>query len=104
MSYTPSTVGPRLVGYQLASQTYEYMMRLIDLGVFEGAVGDMKLTAQVAEVVEALHQVLSGGEVTIETKHRGNPDILNELRRRLEAAQAEANEINKKSGYYVTIS
>jgi hypothetical protein len=48
--------------------------------------------------------VLSGGEVTIETKHRGNPDILNELRRRLEAARAEANEINKKSGFYVTLA
>ena len=101
MSYEDG-VGPRTVGYQLASETYAYLMRLIDLGVFEGPIGEMALNPAVRPVLEALHQVLSGGEVKIEVKHRGSPDILNELNRRLEEAGKESNEINKKAGYYVT--
>lgn len=101
MSYDSKT-GPRTVGYQLASQTYEYLMRLIDLGIFEGAVGEMTLNPTVQPILTALHQVLSGGEVKIEVVHRGNPDIINELNSRLADAGTESNEINKKAGYYVT--
>jgi hypothetical protein len=104
MSYSSSYVGPRLVGYQLASESYEYMMRALDLGAFEGPIGDMKLTPQVKAILEAMHHVLAGGEVKIEVVHRGNPDIVNELNRRLAAGLDEANEINKKAGFYVTIT
>ena len=101
MAYDEKT-GPRTVGYQLASQTYDYLMRLIDLGIFEGAVGEMTLNPAVQPILAALHQVLSGGEVKIDVVHRGSPDILNELNRRLADAGTESNEINKKAGYYVT--
>lgn len=103
MSYS-SNLGPRLVGYQLASQSFEYMMRALDLGAFEGNIGEMQFTPQVKAVLEAMHHVLAGGEVKVEVVHKGNPDIVNEMNRRLAAGLDEANEINKKAGFYVTIA
>jgi hypothetical protein len=101
MSY-PGDTGPRTVGYQLASSTYEYLMRAIDLGLFEGPLGNMKPNPSVQPILDALNQVLAGGEVKIEVVRRGSPDILNELNRRLADAAAESNSINQKAGYYVT--
>ena len=46
--------------------------------------------------------VLAGGKVAITIESGGNPDIFNELNRRLEAASRDANDINQKAGYYVT--
>lgn len=102
MAYEGSITGPRIVSYNLATHTYEYIMRMVNLGVFEGPLGDMKPTEQVAKVLEALHQVVAGGEVKIEVVHRGNPDILNDLNRIVREALAESNEINKKAGFYFT--
>ena len=99
-----SGVGPRTVSYTLASNFYEYLMRLIDLGMIEGPIGDMKPNPEIAKVVELVHAVLAGGEVRAEIIRRGNPDIFNELNRRLVTAQAEANAINAAAGYYVTAS
>ncbi len=102
MSYEGSISGPRVVAYNLASQTYEYMMRAINLGVFEGSIGQMKFTPPVQGIIDALHTVLAGGAVEITVTQRGNPDILNELNNRIRASMDEANEINKKAGYYFT--
>lgn len=101
MSYS-DPIGPRVVGYNLSSQTYAYMMRMIDLGIFEGAVGEMDLAPGIQEIIEALHHVVAGGEVKMEVVRRGNPDIVNELNRRIADGMREANEINERSGYYVT--
>ncbi len=49
------------------------------------------------------HAVLAGGKVAVTIESRGNPDIFNEMNRRLEAANRDANEINQKAGYYVTL-
>ena len=101
MSYSSMT-GPRLVGYQLASKTYEYLMRVVDLGAFEGPIGEMNLPPDLQKALEAVHTILAGGEVEFKVVHRGNPDIVNELNRRLSDGMREANEINAKAGYYVT--
>ena len=101
MSYTADQ-GPQLVAYNMAASGYEYLKRLISLGAIEGTIGDMRLAEDVQRVVDALHTVLAGGEVEIRVVHRGNQDIANELRARLDAAGRDANEINKKSGFYVT--
>ena len=94
---------PRLVGYQLTEATYGYMMRCLELGALEGTLGDMKPTPEVAAMLQALHAVLAGGKVNFHIESRGNPDIFNELNRRLEAAGRDANAINKAAGYYVTL-
>jgi len=95
--------GPQLIAHSVTYSAYEYLKRIISLGVFEGTLGKMQISDAVRPVVDAMHVVLAGGEVKIEIVHRGNPDILNELRTRVDAATKDANEINEKSGYYVTI-
>lgn len=98
----PSNVGPTLVSYQLTSSAYEYIMRVVGLGAFEGTIGDMKLSEDLKPVVDALHAVLAGGSVKIEVTQRGSPDIKRELDERLAQMGRDSNEINTKSGYYVT--
>ncbi|MGK3990162.1 hypothetical protein WME99_44370 [Sorangium sp. So ce136] len=98
----PANQGPGLVAYNITRSGYEYLMRLIDLGIVEGMLGAMDLSPQVKEIFEALHVVAAGGDVKIEIKSRGNPDIVHELQRRIEQAGRDANEINAKAGYYLT--
>lgn len=98
----PSHIGPTLVSYQLTQSAYEYLMRVIGLGAFEGPVGDMKLADDLQPVIEALHTVLAGGKVSVTVEGRGSPDIKRELDERLAQMGRDSNEINQKSGYYVT--
>lgn len=98
----PTNVGPTLVSYQLTQSAYEYLLRTIGLGIFEGPVGDMRLAKDMEPVIEALHTVLSGGSVEVKVTQRGSPDIRRELDERLAQMGRDSNEINQKSGYYVT--
>lgn len=98
----PSHIGPTLVSYPLTQSAYEYLVRVIGLGAFEGPVGDMKLSPDLQPVVDALHTVLAGGSVTFTVQSRGSPDIKRELDERVLRMSQDANEINRKSGYYVT--
>ena len=103
MTYTAAN-SPSLVGYNLTSSGYTYLKRLLALGLVEGTLGDMRVADAVQPIVEALHTVLAGGEVEVRVVHKGNPDIVHELRHQVEQATADANAINEKSGYYVTLS
>lgn len=94
--------GPRVVGLNVASSLSEYIMRIQELGAVEGADGALVISPEVMPVIHALHQVLSGGTVEINVTHRGNPDIYNELNRRVEQVGQEANAINKAAGFYLT--
>ncbi len=95
--------GPGLVAYNVTRTTYDYLMRLVDLGIIEGKVGEMKLAPQIQEIADALNIVAAGGSVKIEVTGRGSPDIAQELRSRLDDAIRDANDINGKSGYYLTL-
>lgn len=100
---TYSSDDPTLVSYPLARSAYEYMMRLKDLGAVEGALGNMSLLPELKPVIDAIHVILAGGEVSIDVKKRGNPDIIHELEEMFDRGQKDANFINEKSGYYVTV-
>jgi hypothetical protein len=102
VNYSPDD--PTLVTYPLARSAYEYMMRVKDLGAFEGALGQMSLLPALAPVIEAAHTILAGGSVEIKVTQRGNPDIVHQLAQMLAQSTKDANYINEKSGYYVTIS
>jgi len=95
--------GPQIIGHSVTYSAYEYLKRIISLGVFEGSLGKMRISDAMQPIVDAMHVVLAGGEVKIEVLHRGNPDIVSELRTRVEVATNDANVINEKSGYYVTL-
>ena len=99
----PEVTDATTVAYTLSSETYAYIRRLIELGAVEGSLGQMKPADFLAPVVEALHTVMAGGEVAIETTRRGNPDIVRELNERVASATHESNVINEAAGYYVTL-
>ena len=100
---TYSSDDPTLVTYPLARSAYEYIMRLKELGALEGALGSMTILPALQPVVAAIHTGLAGGAVKIEVTQRANPDIVRELNEMLAQGQKDANYINEKSGYYVTI-
>ena len=100
---TYSSDDPTLVSYPLARSAYEYIMRMKDLGALEGELGKMSLLPALKPIVEAIHVVLAGGSVEVTVTGRANPDILRELGEMFEKGSEDANYINKKSGYYVTI-
>ena len=102
MSYTDQT-GPTTVAYTLSHASYHYMWRLIELGAVEGSkLGEMKLASDLEPVVDAMHQVLAGGAVEIKVTRKGNADIVNELKNRVNQSTVDGNAINKAAGYYVT--
>ncbi len=94
--------GPRVVGLSVASSLSEYLMRIQELGAVEGPDGAMEFSPEVMPILEAIQQVLAGGTVEVKVVHRGNPDIFNELKRRVEQVGREANAINKAAGFYLT--
>ncbi|PTL84988.1 hypothetical protein [Vitiosangium sp. GDMCC 1.1324] len=94
--------GPRVVGLTVASSLGEYLMRIQELGAVEGPDGELRISPEVMPILEAIHQVLAGGTVEVNVTHRGNPDIFNELNRRVQQVGKEANSINKAAGFYLT--
>ncbi len=100
---TYSADDPTLVTYPLARSTYEYIMRVKELGALEGALGHMTLLPALQPLVDAIHTILAGGAVDITVTQRGNPDIINQLTTMFAQGTKDANYINEKSGYYVTI-
>lgn len=101
MSNNTVSGNPRLVGLQLTESTHAYITRCLELGALEGTLGDMKVTPELAAILQALHAVLAGGKVNVQVESQGNPDVFNELNGRLEAAGRDANAINTAAGYYV---
>jgi hypothetical protein len=97
-----SVPGPRLIGYNIAYSMYEYLERLIELGLVEGPLGKMDLNPKAKPLVDALHQVLAGGTVTVQVTTPGNPQILAELAATLQEATNDGNAINKAVGFYLT--
>lgn len=94
--------GPRVTGLTVASSLGEYLMRIQELGATEGPDGSRQISPEVLPILQAIHQVLAGGTVEVRVVHRGNPDIFNELNRRVAQVSDEANAINKAAGFYLT--
>ncbi|UJR79212.1 hypothetical protein [Sandaracinus amylolyticus] len=101
---SPASGGAQLVNYPLTHSTFDYLRRLMSLGVMEGPLGKMAVAEALRPVFDAMHVVLAGGEVKIDVVRRGHPDTMRELQARYEQAAADANAINAKSGWYVTIT
>ena len=99
MIYDKSTVA-----YPMATSIHAYFGRILGLGAIDGNLGEQALTPEVRELVTAIHHVLAGGKVSHDVEQRGNMDIFNDLERLFEEGQNDANEINEKAGYYVSIA
>ncbi len=91
-----------LVGTQLTPALYQYLNRLIELGIFEGPNGNMTINPAVQPLVDALHQVMAGGTVSVQVTTPGTAAVVAELAGLIQQGTDQANEINKKVGFYLT--
>jgi len=87
-----------LMPLALSSAFGEYLKRVQDLGAMEGQHGAVELNPTLQPVLEALHHVLSGGEVEVRVVRGGQPDIFQELQERAAKATEETNAINQPAG------
>ncbi|MGI5863708.1 MAG: hypothetical protein ACOX6T_16850 [Myxococcales bacterium] len=71
-----------------------YFKRLMELGVFEGVPNDMALSSECRPLIEALHHVLAGGQVSVVVTTPGNLTVFEDLQDRLEKTFQQANALN----------
>ena len=100
--YSGANLGPRLVSVPFALKLSEYLDRALELGALEGPLGEMDLTPDLFPLIDAIHHVLAGGEVDVDVKRKGNPDIVKQLAKLREEGRDDSNVINRESGYYAT--
>ncbi|AEI63503.1 hypothetical protein [Corallococcus macrosporus] len=72
----------------------DYLARGRELGAVEGPLGARVLNPALRPVLEALHHVLAGGEVSVHILQRGNADLVDELNLRAERATEEASTLD----------
>jgi hypothetical protein len=92
---------PQLVKRETVASADSYMIRLLQLGAIEGALGEMDINPLLKPVIEAMHHVLTGGEVEIKVLTPGNALMVQELNHRLEQTTHDLNLINQRVGYSV---
>jgi hypothetical protein len=97
-----SIPGPRIIGYQVTTSMHDYLERLIDLGLVEGAIGAIDLKPEVRPLIEALHHVLAGGTVNVTVTQPGNSQVVNDLGTDLKTATSDTNTVNKALGFSLT--
>ncbi|NVI98752.1 hypothetical protein HV824_11555 [Myxococcus sp. AM009] len=59
----------------------------------EGPLGARALNPALRPILEALHHLLAGGEVSVQLLQRGNADLVNELNLRAERATEESSSL-----------
>ena len=96
-----SAIIPSLMPLAFSSAFGEYLKRVQDLGAVEGQHGAVELNPTLQPVLEALHHVLSGGEVEVRVVREGLSDIFLELQQRAAKATEETNALNQPAGTYV---
>lgn len=73
------------------SELTAYLARCHELGAVEGPLGARTLNPALRPVLEALHHLLAGGEVSVQLLQRGNADLVNELNLRAERVTEESS-------------
>lgn len=94
--------GPRAGQMILARKLIAYIERCNELGLSLDGEGQFLISEDLRPVMLALHHVLAGGTVEVTVTDKGNPDIVNELGRRVREGLAEATELNRLAGYYLS--
>jgi hypothetical protein len=105
LTYTTPSIGYagekelQLVTRTTVASAEGYMIRLLQLGVMEGALGEMEISPLLKPLLEAMHHVLAGGEVEIKLHATGNVLLVQELERRLEEVVHDFNVVNQHSNH-----
>ncbi len=83
------TLAPRLGSLSVA-----YLAELSKHGIFEGPIGEARLSPAVAQLVAAVHQVLAGGEVRVEVVRPGFGAVADKLDVSLRTSIDESNRMS----------
>jgi hypothetical protein len=88
----------RIIPLSCAAALGEYLERVRELGAMEGQIGFVEISPTLQPVLEAMHHVLSGGEVEVRVVRDGQPDLFRELQQRAALATAASNVLHPPSG------
>ena len=92
------------VGLQVPLPLVDYYLMMLENGLLEGDPGKQKAPKEILVLIDAIHQVLAGGEAKVEIQTPGDPEIVAALEHCLDETQRVSNIINGAAGYYTTIS
>jgi hypothetical protein len=86
------------------SESVVYLARLFQLGAIAGTPANVSVNPTIQPLVDALHEVLAGGSVTVTaagvlTITPGAPTVVAELRRMQADSIASINTANTAAGY-----
>lgn len=93
-----------VVGVNLTSSSHEYLVRLHDLGLFEGTVGTTRVHPEIKPVIDALHHVLTGGKVELRVIQPGNADLKKNLDGQLAQSIKDTNQVNRQVRHPLTVA
>ena len=95
---------PPIVAVNLTSSSHEYLIRLYDLGLFEGSLGATKVHADLKPVIDALHHVLTGGKVELRVVQPGDADLKKRLDGQLTQSLKDTNQVNRQVRHPLTVA
>jgi hypothetical protein len=109
-----SVATQNIVQVQLTSESYRYLLRLLDLGVLQGTAGALTINPSVRPLIDCLYEVLAGGSVQITAATAGTPTTLtmtsgvpqtvNDLKSLETDSLARINDVNGKVGYGLVVA
>lgn len=91
-----------VVQLSFASSMVEYLRRVQELGAFEGVGSTVELSPRLRPVLEALHHVLAGGEVSVSIAQSGQSVVFQDLHDRMERALQETRQLQTQSALVET--
>jgi hypothetical protein len=103
-SMSTESAAPRVVNLPVSSALQDYLRRVEELGVVEGADGALALNPTLAPVLAALHHVLAGGEVEVRITRTGQATLVKELQERAARSFEETNALNQQPGTEVDVA
>lgn len=93
-----------LVKRETTARAQAYLLRLLQFGALEGALGEMDISPVLKPVFEVMHHVLAGGQVEITLVEAGDPRVVQDLNTRLQRAIEATNAINQQAGYSLLLA
>jgi hypothetical protein len=88
-----------LVTVHMASESVVYLHRLIDLGAVTGVPSNVAINPTIRPVLDALYEVLAGGQVTVTTVKPGDRTVVDDLKKKEQQSISATNQINSAVGF-----
>jgi hypothetical protein len=90
---------PHVVAVNLAEHTVMHLQALIDHGALEGPRGEKKINPKLRPLIDAMYNVLAGGEAEVNITIPGARGVIDELKKKEIPCIMAINEINGRYGF-----